>query len=84
MPDQVFGVNAFASFTYVWNDGPANTAVFIFEDDAGKRLLLRTTLHIASEMRTLLNEAFMQMEEAGVGLPIGLLTLAAQSGSKAH
>jgi hypothetical protein len=77
-------VNAFASFTYFENDDPANAAVFIFKDSAGKMVMLSTTLKIAAEMRTLLNEAFTQMEKADAGSLAAVLTVAAEHGSKPH
>ncbi len=77
-------VNAFASFTYFENDDPANAAVFIFKDSAGKVVMLSTTLKIAAEMRALLNEAFTQMQEADAGSLAAILTVAAEHGSKPH
>jgi hypothetical protein len=58
-------VNAFVSFTYFEEGDPANSAVFIFQDDDHGTFMLTTTLKIAAEMQTLLNEAFAQMENAG-------------------
>jgi hypothetical protein len=58
-------VNAFVSFTYFEEGDPANSAVFIFKDDDHGTFMLTTTLKIAAEMQTLLNEAFAQMENAG-------------------
>ena len=85
MTKQVFShssINAFASFTYFESDDPANSAVFVFRDDAGKTLMLSTTLKIASEMRALLNEAFTQMEQADAGSLAALLTVSAELGPK--
>ena len=75
-------INAFASFTYFADDDPVNSAVFVFKDSAGKTLMLSTTLEIASEMRTLLNEAFTQMETADARSLAALLTVAAEHGPK--
>jgi hypothetical protein len=77
-------INAFASFSYFENDDPANAAVFIFKDNAGKTVMLSTTLNIAAEMRTLLNEAFTQMGEADAGSLAAILTVAAEHGSRTH
>ncbi|WP_426442316.1 hypothetical protein [Bradyrhizobium genosp. P] len=69
MTDRVFSHNSiseFTSFTYFESDDPSNSAVFVFNDSTGKMLMLSTTLEIASEMRTLLNEAFTEMERADV------------------
>jgi hypothetical protein len=57
-------VSAFVSFTYFEEGDPANAAVFIFKDDDHGIFMLTTTLEIAAEMRTLLNQAFVQMEKA--------------------
>ena len=87
MTDQAFShssIDAFASFTYFENDDPANSAVFVFKDNAGKMLMLSTTLKIASELRTLLNEAFAQMEKADATSLAALLTVAPQHGPKPH
>jgi hypothetical protein len=87
MTNQVFNysmINAFASFSYFENDDPANAAVFIFEDNAGKTVMLSTTLKIAAEMRTLLNEAFTQMGNADAGSLAAILTVAAEHGSRTH
>jgi hypothetical protein len=59
-----FSISDFVSFTYFEEGDPPNAAVFIFKDNAGKTLVLTTTLTIASEMRALLSKAFSQMEGA--------------------
>jgi hypothetical protein len=87
MTDEIFShstINAFASFTYFENNDPANSAVFIFKDNAGKMVMLSTTLKIADEMRTLLNEAFTQMEKADAGELAAALTVAVERGSNLH
>ncbi|KJC60244.1 hypothetical protein UP10_13975 [Bradyrhizobium sp. LTSPM299] len=87
MTDRVFSqnsINAFTSFTYFESEDPANSAVFVFKDSAGKRLMLSTTLEIASEMRTLLNEAFTEMERAGCRSLAALLMTATDLGPKPH
>jgi hypothetical protein len=58
-------VSAFVSFTYFEEGDPATSAVFIFKDDDQETFMLTTSLEIAAEMQTLLNEAFAQMEKAG-------------------
>ncbi|MBR0801770.1 hypothetical protein JQ615_41255 [Bradyrhizobium jicamae] len=85
MTNQVFNhssVDAFTSFTYFENEDPANSAIFVFKDNTGKMLMLSTTLKIAAEMRTLLNEAFTQMEQADAGPLADLLTTATEPGLK--
>jgi hypothetical protein len=77
-------IDAFASFTYFENDDPANAAVFMFEDNAGKTVMLSTTLKIAAEMRTLLNEAFTQMGNADARSLAAVLMVAAEQQSKPH
>jgi hypothetical protein len=63
-------VTAFESFTWVENDDPTNSVVFVFKDGADKTFLLTASLKIAAEMRARLNEAFAQMEKAGKGAPV--------------
>jgi len=58
-------ISTFVSFTYFEQGDPANAAVFIFKDNDQGTLMLTTTLEIAAEMQSLLNEAFAQMEKAG-------------------
>ena len=58
-------VSAFVSFTYFEEGDRENAAVFIFKDDDRETFMLTTTLEIAAEMQTLLNQAFAQMEKAG-------------------
>jgi hypothetical protein len=68
MTDQIDGkysVSAFVSFTYFEEGDPANAAVLVFRDQTGQTFMLSTTLKIAAEMRTLLSDAFVQMERAG-------------------
>jgi hypothetical protein len=57
-------IRAFASFTYFEEGDPANSAVFAFEDDAGRTVILATTRTVAAEMQSLLSHAFAQMEKA--------------------
>ncbi|WP_426442317.1 hypothetical protein [Bradyrhizobium genosp. P] len=59
-----FSIRDFVSFTYFEEGDPPNAAVFIFKDNAGKTLVLTTTLTIASEMQALLSKAFSQMARA--------------------
>jgi hypothetical protein len=57
-------IRAFVSFTYLEESDPANSAVFVFEDDAGGTVILTTTRAVAAEMKSLLSHAFAQMEKA--------------------
>ena len=87
MTDQVVShcsVTAFVSFTYFEKDDPADSAVFVFEDNVGSMFMLTTTLEIAAGMRTLLNEAFAQMEKADARSLAALLTGGAEHGPKPH
>src|SRR5207244_2898473 len=87
MTDQVFShcnISAFASFTFFECGDPENSAVFVFNDDTGKTVMLSTTLQIAAEMRMLLNKAFSQLEVADTGARAAMAMAAAECGSKPH